>query len=110
MSDLPDLARRFSRAAQEGRGIRLSAEDLDLLFAVGANDALQESASKYLRDQCLRRSAASRSINGGNSGLNGTGGETDRSDPPASRSSGTTSDGEETEALRRARRTSRKPK
>ena len=61
MTDLSDLARRFNRAAELGRGIRLEAADVDILFAIGANDVLQQAASRQLRDECERRSAKVRS-------------------------------------------------
>jgi hypothetical protein len=108
MNDLPDLARKFSRAAQDGRGIRLSAAELDLLFAVGANDVLQSEASKYLRNQCLRRSAQTRSISGGHSGSIGIEIPPESSDPPSSPSFGMIQSGDAGEALQRAKRALRR--
>ena len=62
MRDVPDLARKVSLALSGGRGIRLSSEELDLWVTTGANDCLQEAASRYLKDQCLRRSTAAQSV------------------------------------------------
>ena len=39
--DIADLARRWSRAVQRGRGIRIEAADLDLLTDIGVNDIIQ---------------------------------------------------------------------
>ena len=42
---LPEIAERMQRAILNGRGIRLEANDLDLLVAIGVNDGNMEEGS-----------------------------------------------------------------
>lgn len=65
MTDITDLARRFSRKLDTGKGMQLDAADLALLCAIGVNDVIQQAAAKYLREQCQQRIARNRSISGG---------------------------------------------
>lgn len=62
---LPEIAERMQRAILNGRGIRLEANDLDLLVAIGVNDLVQTENAKLLREQWLTRTMKSRSIPGG---------------------------------------------
>ena len=108
MTALPDIARRLSRQIEQGKGIRIDADDLDVLVDIGFNELVQRAAAEYLRDQCRSRAARSQSINGGLTGSNGTGRLTEVSAPPSSPSNGTIDPQAADEALQRARRMSRK--
>ena len=55
LEGLPDLARRISNKIDRGRGMQISADELDLLVAIGANDLIQAKAAEYQR---LRREVA----------------------------------------------------
>lgn len=59
-SSLPELARRVSRALEMKRGAQFSSEDLALFASIGLNDLLQAESAKFLREQCLQRSAPGR--------------------------------------------------
>ena len=50
MIDLPILARKLNAAVAGERGIRLSAEELDLFVAVGGNDVVQRAAADRSSD------------------------------------------------------------
>jgi len=52
MNDISMLARRWLRQAELGRGIRLSAEETDLLNAIGIGELLTAEAAKTMRAQC----------------------------------------------------------
>lgn len=58
VSSLPDLARRFSRAIEKGKGIRLEAADLDLLCSTGVLAALTDAAAAEQQRQAAERLAA----------------------------------------------------
>ncbi|MGE6693314.1 hypothetical protein ACQKE8_12825 [Sphingobium limneticum] len=98
----PDLLRRLSRRLEQGKGIQLSPNDLDLLVASGAYDMLTQAAADYQRNLCLQRSARSRS----------TSAETLRSTAapaaPISKSSGTTRSDDASDPLARVRTMLRK--
>jgi len=98
----PDLLRRLSRRLEQGKGIQLSPNDLDLLVARGAYAMLTQAAADDQRNLCLQRSARSRS----------TSGETLRSiaEPaePISKSSGTIRSADASDPLARARTMLRK--
>lgn len=61
----PDLERRMSRKIETHKGIQLSPQELDLFVVSGAYDAYRGYVAEYQRNQCLQRSARSRSIVGG---------------------------------------------
>ena len=48
---------RISRAIQAGRGIKLSAADIDELTAMGVYDAISAAVAKQMKDEALRRIA-----------------------------------------------------
>jgi hypothetical protein len=56
MSDISHLARRWMRQAELGRGIRLSADEHDLLNAIGLGEIIAAEAAKLQRTKCLHRS------------------------------------------------------
>lgn len=96
MGSLADLDRRMSKKIETGRGIQLSPEDLDLLVATGAYDAFRNAVAEHQRNQCLQRSARNRSTSAGIIGS--TRGRTGQT----SKSSGTTTSADASEALARA--------
>ncbi|MDV5823093.1 hypothetical protein [Sphingobium naphthae] len=98
----PDLLRRLSRRLEQGKGIQLSPNDLDLLVASGAYDMLTQAAADYQRNLCLQRSARSRSISG--EAMRSTGAPAE----PTSKSSGTTRKDAGNDPLARARTMLRK--
>lgn len=50
-----DLARKFNRKLDIGKGMQLSPEELALLASIGVNDLIQNAAAKLLREQCQKR-------------------------------------------------------
>lgn len=104
MNDLSAIARHWMRQVELGRGIRPEATDLDLLNAVGVGELIAVKAAESQRDQCHKRTM--RSMSGGNTGSNGTGEPTEHSEPPISKSPGTTPTPDATEAERQGRRRS----
>lgn len=52
---LSDIARKWTLAADRGKGIRLSAAELDILNAAGAGVLLAQAASAYLQDKAIQR-------------------------------------------------------
>jgi hypothetical protein len=104
MNSLTDLARHWLRQTELGRGLRLEADQLDLLNAIGVGDIIAAEAAKHLREQCQKRTL--RSIRGGNTASNGIEGETGHSEAHSSRSSGTMPQPAAIEAAARARRRS----
>ena len=101
MAGLTDLDRRLSRRIETGRGIQLSADDLDLLVTSGAYAVFRDAVAKHQRELCLHRSERSRSTSGENTGSSG------EATAPPSRSSGTTASESANEALARAQRMSK---
>ncbi|KQT32506.1 hypothetical protein ASG29_12085 [Sphingomonas sp. Leaf412] len=96
MASLPDLDRRFSRKIEAGKGIQLSADDLDLFVSTGAYDVFRQAVAEYQRTQCQQRNARSRSTSAANSpSTNGQG--------ATSRSSGMTTSDSVSEAQARLR-------
>lgn len=55
MDEIIDLDRRISRAINEGRGIRLNDEEVDILVSVGAVEVLKVAAAAALKEQAERR-------------------------------------------------------
>ena len=90
---LPELARQWSKAIERGKGMRLSAADLDQLTSAGVNDLLQSAAATILKEKatCRKSRELSTCIDGETIGLIGTGSKTARSGPLISQSSGMTS-------------------
>ena len=96
-AELPSTATHWFRQTEKRKGIRLDADQMDLLNAIGVGGVIAEALADYQRTQCQQRAARSRSINGDNSGsIQGE---------PDSTSSGTTSGESANEAAARARRT-----
>jgi hypothetical protein len=102
--DLPDLARRWSRAIERGRGIRVEVAELDLLTDIGVNDIIQAAAAEKLKERAKwradKRSAGS--TNAATTGSNGTGGPMEAFDPRISPSSGMTQSEDATALLAHA--------
>lgn len=107
MADIVSLAKKLRQAAAGERGVGLSAEEVDLVMAVGANDVIQRAADEKLRSLCVRRNANRNSIDGDDSPSPGTGDQTEASDPPTLPPSGMTQSDDELEAFQRAQRTLR---
>ncbi len=88
---LPELARQWSKAIERGKGMRLSAADLELLTSAGVNDLLQSAAAANLKEKVTWRET--RELNGctnaETTGLAGIAAKTDRSVPLISPFSGT---------------------
>ena len=97
MTALPDLDRRLSRRIDQGKGIQLTPDDLNLLVASGAYDVLHKAAAEFQRNLCRDRHARAHSIRGANSpSTAGKGGA-------ISKSSGTMKNDDVNEALALAR-------
>jgi hypothetical protein len=93
---LADLDRRMSRKLEAGKGIQLTAAELDLLVATGAYAKFREAVTESQRDQCRARSARSRSISAASSGST-------RAQGDPSKSSGMTKSKSASEAHQRLR-------
>jgi hypothetical protein len=87
-----DLARKWSRAIERGKGIRLEADQMDMLTAIGANDVLQAAAAELLKEQARCRDVQRRreSISAVPIGSIGTARQMEASDHHTSPSSGMT--------------------
>lgn len=57
------LHRKLSKKIESGRGIMLSADELNVFVAVGAFATLATAATEYQVKKCRERNARSRSIN-----------------------------------------------
>ena len=108
MNDISMLARRWLRQAELGRGIRLSAEETDLLNAIGIGELLTAEAAKTMRAQCRLRTL--NSTPGENTGLNGTEAEMELSERRTSKSYGMTNLPDVTAIAARALRRSGAPR
>lgn len=104
MTSIIELNRHFMRQAELGKGLRLTAQELDLLIAIGVGELLASKAADSQREQCQKRMM--RSIPAGDTGSNGTKEPMEPSGPLTSRSSGTMQTPGETGAEARARRRS----
>lgn len=102
MAALPDLLRHWARQSQIGKGIRLDAEQLDLLNAIGVGELIAVESARMQREQCSKRMM--RSIPEENIGSHGIDEETEASERRSSRSSGTTTPQDVTAAAARAKR------
>jgi len=96
-ASLPQLARKLSTKIETGRGVRLSAQELDLLVHHRAYAVLCEAAVESQQKQCLNRSVPNQSMS------EVPFASIDVPTVPISRSSGTTSNHDANEALARAR-------
>lgn len=67
--DLVSLDRKVSRALSNGRGIKLSAEELELLAGLGMIEQLADSKAKALKEQARCRQLRVVSTSEGRSGL-----------------------------------------
>ncbi|MEN2747305.1 hypothetical protein [Sphingomonas sp. T9W2] len=101
MTTLPDLDRRLSRKIESGKGMQLSAADLDLFVSTGAYATFRLAVEECQRDQCRQRSARNRSTSGANTSLSAGLIE------PTSKSAGTMSSESASEALARAQAATR---
>ena len=108
MSSLSDVARHWSRATENGKGIGLKADVLDALNAIGVGELIQMKAAEEQREACAAR--IRNSTVGANTGSHGISSGTEASDPPSSRSFGTTKRQDVTVAAQRARRASNRRK
>jgi hypothetical protein len=102
MATIADIARKWSKKTDMGRGLVLDADDLDILNAMGIGKQIAEAAAEFQRDQCQKRVARNQSIPGESSGS---------SPEPVeiTKSSGTTPPESGKEALARARQSSAQP-
>ena len=104
MTNIADLARHWTRQTDKGKGIRIEADALDVLNAIGVGQLILAKAAEAQRDACNSRIQSS--TRGGNIASPTTGSGTEPSDPPTSRSSGTTPPRDASAAAARAQRTS----
>lgn len=84
-----ELDRRVSRASMNGRGVDLTATDLDLLVSLGLIAMLHTAKTEYLGEQARCRHARHHSIAEANTGSTSSAGKTERSVRAAGTSSGT---------------------
>lgn len=96
------LNRRLLRASEAGRGIDLTAADLDLLVSINVLPKVQEAANEYLREQVTCRVARHQSIGVGNTGSTSSAARTGPSVRIAGTSSGTTPERDARQARQRA--------
>jgi hypothetical protein len=54
MADLTNLVRKIDRALQLHRGLRLSADEMDLLVLTGAYANLNAAALKHREEECRK--------------------------------------------------------
>lgn len=54
---IPELSRKWGRASDLGRGMRLSADDMDALNAIGVGELIGAKASEVLRQIAIDRQA-----------------------------------------------------
>lgn len=109
MTDISELARRFSRAAAVGRGIRFEADEVDLLVEIGAIDIIQAAAAVQLKERAKCRGAQRQRayISEAPIGSMRTDELTEAFDLQTSPSTGTTQSEDVSEALRHAQAMSR---
>ncbi len=85
MTNLTDLARHWLNKTARGKGIRLDAEQLDFLNAIGVGEIIAGEAAKLQREQCQKRTL--RSNGAADTEPSGTASETEASGATPSRSS-----------------------
>ncbi|QEH81032.1 hypothetical protein EIK56_24240 [Sphingomonas sp. C8-2] len=61
MTSLGDLARHWSRQTEKGKGIRIEADALDVLNAIGVGELIQMKAAEAQREACKTRMKGSTS-------------------------------------------------
>ena len=61
-ADLARLARKWMRQTQQGKGLRLDPQELDLLNAVGLGELLAAKAAELQRHECEARIAGMHAI------------------------------------------------
>ncbi|MGO1304994.1 MAG: MarR family winged helix-turn-helix transcriptional regulator, partial [Sphingomonas parapaucimobilis] len=74
-----ELDRRVSRASMNGRGVDLTATDLDLLVSLGLIAMLHTAKTEYLGEQARCRHARHHSIAEANTGSTNSAGKTEQS-------------------------------
>jgi len=67
------LDRKVSRAADVGKGLKISGDELELLIGMGIIEMLAESKARVLKEQSRCRQLRVVSTNGENSGLTSSG-------------------------------------
>lgn len=102
---------RVSRAAEAGRGVDLTALDLDLLVSLGLIDLLHEAKTEFLKEQTRCRVMRRQLTTEENTGSTSSGQQTGSSVRLVGTSFGTTTKTERSaeQAFQRARRTSGRP-
>lgn len=68
MTPIIDLQKHIDKGLDDGRGVKLSGDELDLLVSVGAYAVIAAAAVEARKSQCLQRSARNQSIKGGRTG------------------------------------------
>lgn len=61
MTSLPELARKWIRKSEIGKGFMLSPAEQDLLNSLGIGQIIANAAAEYQREQCRQRDAHRRS-------------------------------------------------
>lgn len=108
MASLSDLARHWSRQTEKGKGIRIEAEAMDVLNAIGVGELILAKAAEAQREACNLRILGSTPA--ANTGSRTIDGETEASGPRTSRLSGMMPQRDVSAAARRAQRTSNRRK
>ncbi|GGD34598.1 hypothetical protein [Croceicoccus pelagius] len=98
---LGEIARKWSKNSEKGKGLRLDAEALDQLNEIGVGELIQAEAAKQQRLECGKRRNPSTS--GESTGSSMTENEMAVSDRRSFKLSGTTEKPDEIAAVRRAR-------
>ncbi|WP_174285508.1 hypothetical protein [Sphingomonas bacterium] len=55
MGNIVDLARHWSRQSDKGKGIRIEADALDVLNAIGVGELILTKAAEQQREACSQR-------------------------------------------------------
>lgn len=101
--EIVDLARKWNRKLDQGKGTQFTAHELALMASIGVNDLVQNAAAKLLRDQCQKRVVHDLSISAETTGSTGV--RTGKT----SKSRTTTQSHDESESLARALAISKSP-
>lgn len=111
LKSLPAIARKWSKASERGKGVRISAEDLDELNAIGVNELLQAAAATQLKEKALCRASRGQMAytDVEITGSIGTAAKTAVSEARISQSSGTTNKDDASVLLARLQKISRLP-
>ncbi len=108
MASIADLARHWTRQTDKGTGIRIEAEAMDVLNAIGVGELIMMKAAETQRDACNQRIKSSTRAANTDSPM--TESEMEASEPRISRLSGTMPPRDVTAAARRAQRASNRPR